>query len=80
MIKEELLEMDQGIDQARSFIGKYPKIKLLIKIMGNLVFVYFAIIGLYIHAFIFWLLFFPDSEDLIRYLKIKIFRITKSDT
>jgi len=69
--KDEIKELEKNIDTLGSKVHRYKKIRFIIKFVGIAAMIFYIIEKQWVHAFLFWLLFFPESETIIRWIKNK---------
>lgn len=67
--KKEIKEIEVSIDFLGNKIYSFHKIRYLIKFMGISSMFVTIFLKQWFYVFILWLLFFPDSEDIIGFLK-----------
>ncbi len=65
----EIDQFEKEFYQIRSKAQKYKKYLTIVKIIGNIGFIYTFIIGDYWLSFLLWFLFFPDVDQIIRFFK-----------
>ncbi len=73
-LKENVQDIEKGIDTVGDKIHSFQKTRILIKLAGNGAFLATLLMGLWLHAFLLWLVFFPDSEEIIRFVKGKVYK------
>ncbi len=67
--KKEIKEIEVSIDFLGNKIYSFRKIRYLIKFTGIISMFVTIFLKQWFYVFILWLLFFPDSEDIIGFLK-----------
>ena len=67
--KIEIKEIEGGIDFLSNKIHSFHKIRYLIKFIGISSMFVTIFFKQWFYVFILWLLFFPDSEDIIGFFK-----------
>ncbi len=72
-MNKELETIEKDIDELGYKIHSFKRTRVIIKIIGIYLMVFMIGIGQWFYAFILWLLFFPDSEEIIRFFKSKRF-------
>ncbi len=72
--KQNFKEMEEGFVSFRDRLNNnnlYSKAKILIKVKGNILFIYFLVTENYLWAFMMFFFFVPDLVDVNRFLKRK---------
>ena len=67
--KPDLRQLEADLDKMGNKVHSFKKMRYMAKITGNMGIIYAILIHNWFMAFILWLLFFPDSEHIIRISK-----------
>lgn len=68
-MNDEVEQLEFDIEQLGNKVHSFKRTRVIIKLMGVFGMLIAAFLTQWLYAFILWLLFFPDSEEIIRYLK-----------
>lgn len=74
-ITEEFKELETGLDKLIAYVNKFRMIIIPVKIIGNLMIIYFLYKQYWLTAVLFWMLFFPDSEEIVRFIKKRLINL-----
>ena len=72
LIEIDIKDFDEGLKNIQDKVHSKRLLRNFIKWVGVFVMVGFLFTKLWFHAFIMWILFFPDSEEIIRWFKQRI--------
>lgn len=66
---DDMPDIDIDIDRLRDKVHAYAKTRLIIKVLGVIGMFIMLFMGFWLTAVMLWILFFPDLNDIIGFIK-----------
>lgn len=71
-MNEDIEQLEKDFEHLGNKVHSFKRTRVIIKLMGVFGMLIAAFLTQWFYAFVLWLLFFPDSEEIIRFFKKKL--------